>query len=76
MQEKLNKLIGKDVKLCGKLSGGSNIELFSGKLNKSHLVQEKFIVGDFNNGPTFSFVINQLLDVVDSNVIIKFCLKV
>ena len=75
MQEKLNKLIGKDVKLCGQLSGGSNIELFSGILNKSHLVQEKFIVGDFNNGPTFSFALNQLLNIDDNDIVVKFCMR-
>lgn len=75
MQEKINKLINKEVKLCGELSSGKEIELFRGKLSRSHLVQEKFIVGDFNNGPTFSFALNQLKNVAGSNILMKFCLR-
>ena len=76
MQEKINNLINKEVNLCAELSNGNKVELFRGKLTHSHLVQEKFIVGDFNSGPTFSFALNQLKDIIDSDIIMKFCLKV
>lgn len=75
MQKEIDKLIGKDIKLCGQTQSKQKVELFSGKLSRSYCEQDKYVVGDRVIGPTFSFAFNQLLNIDDNSIVVKFCMR-
>lgn len=75
MDNKLSLLIGKRVNLCSKMSNGKKITLFDGNLSRSFTTKDTFVIGDRIAGPTLSFTVNQLVEVNDSDVVIKTCFK-